>query len=145
MITPTQKHFLKPLISIIFAILTIFLILNILYSQNISPLYFTLVSEDKKAVVNFLKKIKLLPDKNYFKDQLAEYKGIYGDSIRDDVFKDDKNRQESIKEMQKLLEKSPNSRDLLYNLYLLEKEEGNKTQSQIYLQKAKEIDVNINE
>ena len=36
--------------------------------------------------------------------------------------------------------KNPKSRDILYNLYLLEKAEGNITKAEEYLIKAKEID-----
>ena len=59
---------------LLFAIF-IYLLANVLSSQLISPLYFQLVKEDKKAVARFLNKIK---DLAMFPSFLEMNKIIYG-------------------------------------------------------------------
>ena len=114
-----------------------FLIFNLVLSQLISPLYFQLVKEDKKTVASFLNKIKNL---TIFPSFLEMNKKIYGNSLEQDVFAEDNKRKETIAEFESLLQKNPQSRDILYNLYLLYNEDGNKTKAAEYLMKAKEID-----
>ena len=59
------------------------------------------------------------------------------------VPKKDKKRKETMAEFESLLQKNPKSRDLLYNLYLLYNEDGNKIKAEEYLKKAKEIDPTV--
>lgn len=122
----------------IFFLLTFFYIfLNVLFSQLISPLYFLLVKEDKNAVINFLQKIK---NRTYFTSFLAKSKNIYGAQIEQEVFAKDNKRKETIAKFESFLQKNPKSRDILYNLYLLYNEDGNKIKAKEYLRRAKEID-----
>ena len=119
-----------------------FFFFNLLSSQLISPLYFQLVKEDKNAVVSFLSKIKNL---SVFPLFLAINKNIYGNSLEQEVFAEDNKRKETIAEFESLLQKNPKSRDILYNLYLLHNEDGNKIKAEEYLRRAKEIDPLIEE
>ncbi len=120
-----------------FLLIFFYIFLNILFSQLISPLYFQLVKEDKKAVINFLQKIK---NSAYFSPFLDKSKNIYGTQIEQEVFAEDNKRKETIAKFESFLQKNPKSRDLLYNLYLLYNEAGNKTKAEDYLERAKEID-----
>lgn len=118
-------------------ILAVFLFFNIIQSQNLSSLYFQLVNEDKKAAVGFLKKIKALSP---FKNFLEINKNIYGNAIKEEVFSEEKERNLTIKNLEQILEKNPKTRDVLYGLYLLNADLGNKIQAEEYLRRAREVD-----
>jgi len=133
-----MKHLTSDIIKIFATIfLFSFLLFNLIASQLVSPLYFQLTKEDKNAVVAFLQKIKNLPVFPYFLDI---NKKIYGDSLEQEVFAEDNERKETIAKFESLLQKNQKSRDVLYNLYLLYNEDGNKIKAEEYFQKAKEID-----
>lgn len=117
--------------------LMFFLFLNILSSQTVSPLYFNFIDEKKAAAVSFLIKIKQLRE---FSALFSEYKNIYGPSLENEVFAEDRKRREDIQRLESLLEKNPKSRDILYSLYVLYKEDNNDKKAQEYLKRAKDID-----
>ncbi len=114
-----------------------FLLINIYYSQKVSPLYFSLIGGNKTSVVSFLQKIKNLPVFNQF---LSMNSNIYGPLIKDEINRTETARKENITKLESLLEKNPKSRDVLYDLYLLYKEEGNNGKAVEYLNRAREID-----
>ena len=124
----------------LFLLLFIYLFLNILFSQNISSLFFGVIDNQKQAAVDYLKKIKLLPQ---FNKELEYYIQIFGKEIGDEVFRGEKERKEKITELEQLLTKNDRARDVLYGLYLLYKEDGNSLKAEKYLMKAKEIDPSI--
>lgn len=130
----------KVFIVSLFLILFIFLIINIIFSQNISSLFVGMVNNQRQAVVDYLKRIKVLPQ---FKKELVNYQEIYGHGLTNEVFKDERLREEKIAELESILQKNNQARDVLYGLYLLYKEAGNDNKAQSYLNKAKEIDPNI--
>jgi len=117
-----------------------FLFLNLLYSQLISPLYSQFIEENKNATVDYLKRIKTLPS---FKTQLSVFENIYGKTIKEEVFREDLTRNEKIKKLEQVLEKNPKARDVLYSLYQLYWEKGDKITAEKYLKQAKEVDPNI--
>jgi len=118
-------------------LLVVFLLLNIFFSQNISSLFTGLVNNQKQAVVSYLKKIKLLPQ---FGNELKYYKQTFGKEIEDEVFKDKREREKKIIELEGVLKKNDQARDVLYGLYLLYKEDGNNIKAEEYLKRAKKID-----
>jgi len=120
-----------------FILIFVYVLTNIFFSQNLSHLYFELVKEDRAAVVNFLNKIKKLP---IFPEYLRVNKKIYGDALEKEVFAENVKRKQTIAEAELLLEKNPKSRDILYNLYLLYKEDGDDIKAGEYLRRAKEVD-----
>ena len=122
---------------LLFLCIFIYLIVNLVLSQLISPLYFSLVKNDRTAVVSFLSQIKNLP---VFPEFFSLNKNIYGNSLEQEVFAKDLQRKEEIAELEYLLEKNAKARDVLYNLYLLYNEDGNKSKAEEYLRRAKEID-----
>lgn len=117
-----------------------FLFLNLIYSQIISPLYFKFISEDKKSVVDYLQKIKNL---TIFNKELNRSKNLFGKGIENDVFRPDIERNNKIKEFEQVLKISPQSRDILYSLYQLNSEKGDKNKAGEYLRQARAIDPNI--
>lgn len=128
-----KKFFLVSALVLMF----VFLGLNIYFSQNISPLFLKITDSYYPSVVEFLKKIKKTP---YFSEELTKFKKIYGQRVVDDVFFEDIEKEKKIEKLKALLKLNPDSRDLLYNLYLLYKEKGDETMAKKYLQKAKAID-----
>ena len=124
----------------LFLLLFIYLFLNILFSQNISTLFFGVIDNQKQAAVDYLKKIKLLPQ---FNKELEYYIQIFGKEIGDEVFRDEKKRKEKITELEQLLTKNDRARDVLYGLYLLYKEDENNLKAEKYLMRVKEIDPNV--
>ncbi|OGK11714.1 hypothetical protein A2954_05340 [Candidatus Roizmanbacteria bacterium RIFCSPLOWO2_01_FULL_37_12] len=120
-----------------FILIFVYVLTNIFFSQNLSHLYFELVKEDRAAVVSFLNKLKKLP---IFPEYLRVNKKIYGDALEKEVFAENVKRKQTIAEAELLLEKNPKSRDILYNLYLLYKEDGDDIKAGEYLRRAKEVD-----
>lgn len=118
---------------IFFFVLFVFLIFNIAFSQSIYPTYFQLINENENAVISFLTKIKSLP---VFSSELKKYETVYGKTIGDDVFREEREQKLAIEKLEQILEKNPYSRDVLYSLFFL-------THKQKYLQQAKEVDPTI--
>lgn len=120
---------------------SLFLLLNFYASQKISPIYFDLVENDKKNAIDFLKKIRKT---NWFDSQLNYFVKIFGSSLKLEVFSEEIARTTKIKQLEQLLTKNNQSRDVLYSLFLLYLERGDKITTEKYLMKAKEVDPDIN-
>jgi len=137
----TKKIFSTKILNILIAfIFFLFLLTNISYSQNISPLYWKLVNDEKQAVIDYLKKIKPLP---FFKTELKKFAAIFGRQIVNEVFFEDEQRKIKIKKLEAVLQKNPKSRDVLYALSKLYQEDGNERLAKEYFKKAKEVDPNL--
>jgi len=121
-------------------LLIFFLFLNILASQQISSLYFQIINNEKTAVVAFLKKIRRLPEFSFF---FKTNKNIYGPLLEKQVFEDERKKEEKLVKLESLLQKNPKSRDVLYELYLTNKDLGNEKKAEKYLKMAQEIDPDI--
>ena len=117
-----------------------FLIFNLFYSQSVSPLYSQFVNENKKAVVEYLKKIKNLPS---FNTQLFIFENIYDNQLKQDVFQEENGRNLQIKKLEQVLQINPKARDVLYGLYQLYLEKGDKITAGKYLKQAKEVDPDV--
>jgi tetratricopeptide (TPR) repeat protein len=124
----------------LFSFVFIFLLINIYFSQNISPLYQEIVNNEKEAVISYLKKIKKQP---FFKSELKKFTQIFNQSIAKEVFFEDEKRKIKIQKLKEALKKNPKSRDILTNLAILYNEDGNDKLAQEYFNKAKEIDPNL--
>lgn len=124
----------------ILILLTFFLFLNIVFSQNISPLFLEVVNLNKKDIVVFLEKIKT---NNFFTDQLKYFENFYGYSLEKEVFVKENAQKQKIKKLEEILEKNPYSRDVLYQLSQEYKALGDEKKAQEYFLKAKAIDPEI--
>lgn len=120
-----------------FFFLALFLILNIVASQIISPVYFGLIYGGRKNSAVFLQRIRGLP---MFENELEKQRKIYGEAIINDVFEEENAAQERIKNFERTLEKNTYSRDILYSLYLLHKQKGDDLTADKYLEQVREID-----
>jgi len=118
-----------------------FVFLNIYSSQTISSLYFLVANERYPAAVEFIQRIRSLPDFSFF---LAINKKIYGQKLQEDVFAQENQKKQQIAELEAILEKNPKARDALLRLSALYNELGNKIKEKQYWQKAKEVDPNLN-
>lgn len=115
----------------------VFAVINLVASQNISPLYFLMLSDEKQAVATYLTDIRKLP---LFSLELIRYKNKYGSEIEKEVFKIEEERRHTITKLEEALKNNPASRDLLYNLSVLYREAGDEARAEEYLRMAREID-----
>lgn len=136
----TSKRQSNFFLIIYYIFIFLFLSINIFFSQNISPIFFGLVNNDKKSAVTFLQKII---NHNNFENQLKYFEKIFGSSLKNDVFAKKLQREAKIKELEQILKKNPQSRDVLYGLYLLNLEKESQKTAEKYLKLAKEIDPEI--
>jgi len=120
--------------------LSLLLIANIVFSQNIRPLYFYLINEDKRGVIDFLKQTISLP---YFNGLLTINKNIYGNSVEDEVFSRTREREKQIARLESALKINPSARDVLYGLYLLNLADNNQEKAEGWLSKAREVDPDV--
>lgn len=121
----------------LFIVLFVFVTLNLAVSQNISPLYFRMINDEKQTVATYLTDIRKLP---LFSSELIRYKNKYGQEVEKEVFKIEEARRKNITKLEGALKDNPSSRDLLYNLSVLYHEAGDETKAGEYLKLAKEID-----
>ena len=117
-----------------------FLFLNLAYSQIISPLYLKIANNDKVATVNFLQKIKNLPE---YQNILGMNDNIYGQTIKPEILMFENKKRVMINNLEQQLIINPKARDILYSLYRLYLAEGDKNKAGEYLRRAKEIDPSL--
>lgn len=117
-----------------------FLFLNLIYSQLISPIYFRFINNDKNATINFLKKIKILPE---YQKILEMNNNIYGSTVKEGILRQEIKQKEMINNLEQQLTINPKARDVLYSLYKLYLQEGNNLQAQKYLEQVKAVDPNF--
>lgn|GEM_PF-1537223 len=133
----TSKNPKVFIFSLFLIFLTIFLFLNIVFSQNISPLYFRIINDDRSAVVNFLQTIRYSPIFPFFYNL---NKNIYGKNLEYEVFVEENKKIRLVKNLEQILTRSPQARDVLFMLYILNKDLNRPHQAEKYLKTAKAID-----
>lgn len=122
-----------------YGILFFFLVMNILFSQQLPSLYFSIINEEAGAMVTFLKYGKDIPAFRLIASEIQDQFLLYGNEI----YKEERHRQQLIQKLETLLAQNPQSRDVLYSLYLLYDRSGDEITAQHYFQRAKEIDPGI--
>ncbi|HRN69985.1 MAG TPA: hypothetical protein PLS49_02260 [Candidatus Woesebacteria bacterium] len=135
----TKDNILHILFSVLYGGLFLFLVINIVFSQQIAPLLMPFMSQDTPSVVRFLKQAKEIPD---FRILYPEITHLF-DSHKNEVFQDELQRKELIGKLEVMLQQNPQSRDVLYSLYLLHEKNGDVAKAQQYLQQAKNIDPGV--
>lgn len=96
-----------------------------------------LTREEKVDAVSYLSKIK--KQKN-FSSELAYFKSIYGQNIEVDIWSQDVKRKGEISRLESILNKNPESRDILVYLSILYFLDDNKKMALFYYGQAHEID-----
>ena len=132
-----DKQKSKILKFVFFVVVFIFLTSNLISSQTVSPIYFQIVNNDKKAVIGFLEKIKTFPE---FQKILEMNKNIYGKTVEEETFRQENDKKIMINNLEQKLLINPRARDVLYGLYQLYSSEGNTKMAEKYLEQAREID-----
>lgn len=122
-------------------ILLLFAGANMAISQTLPPLYYSLVNNEKEAVVTYLTQIRPL---SVFQSEFLRYKNTYGLWVEEQVFKKEWERNAKIIRLEEALKKNPKSRDILYGLSVLYGERGDGGKALQYLEKAKTIDPAVN-
>ncbi len=115
----------------------VFLLLNMFLSQLISPHYFQMMNDNQKATVYYLQSIQNL---SKFSSELLRLKNIYGKELQNDVYGKEIEEKRMIQNYEQILEKNMYSRDILYGLFLLYSERGDKIKADKYLEQAKKVD-----
>lgn len=136
-----QKTDKKYLYFFFYFLLFLFLGVNIFFSQNINNLFNEVINFNEKSVIDFLKKIK---NEKYFQNQLLYFENIFQKPLKNEVFREENERNEKIKKLEQILEKNPYSRDILYSLSLLYQQKGDEKKAKEYLKIINEIDPEIN-
>ena len=92
----------KLMIVKILCVVLLFAILffNLISSQLISPIYFKIIDNNKKATVTFLQKIKILPE---YQKILKMNNVIYGNTVREEIFKQKNKQKEMINNLEQKL------------------------------------------
>lgn len=117
-----------------------YVILNILISQFVSPLYFKSLTDEKSTIVAYLQAIRSLPQ---FQTELIHAVNTYGTWVKTEVYAQDIARQNTIEKLEEFNTKHPHQRDVLLSLAKLYKERGNIQRAQRYFQEAQAIDPEV--
>ena len=126
-------------LTVLYGVLFFFLVANIILSQQFPSLYYSVIYEEKPALVEFFKRGKML---NSFQTLFPEIKSVFSEH-EVEIYQEDRSRRELISQLETLLEKNPKSRDILYSLYLLYDREGNESKALEYLKLAQAIDPSV--
>ncbi len=117
-----------------------FVLLNIIASQTISPIYFGLAQGGKQSAGEFLKNIQTAPE---FPDELTNLTSQFGPEMRQVVFADERKRKVEINRLEDLLRHNPYARDVLYDLSILYQQSGDRQKAADYMKRSKEVDPDI--
>ena len=118
-----------------------FLILNIVYSQAFSSLYFRIAKDEPQALVEFMKQGKDLP---VFSSLLPEIQESY-DSHNSQIYQEERQRTDTIQKLELLLEQNSRATEVLFSLHLLYKKDGDQVKADHYLRRAQELDPTLGE
>ncbi len=126
-------------LAITYGLLFMFLIANILYSQIMPNEYFQLLQGNDGSFVSIIKRGK---DTVFFEKLFPENKNTIA-AKEADIFADTHQRKAQIEILKQTLTINPESRDVLYALYVLYKNDGQTEAAQEYLDKARQIDPKV--
>lgn len=117
-------------------VLSLFLLLNVAASQDMPPIYESLVTEQDGSLVSFLKTGKTVPE---FKSLYPELRTLFR-IHKDDIYAEDLTRRETILKLEALRVENPQSTEVLYSLYLLYQKDGDELKAQEALHQAQLLD-----
>lgn len=99
-----------------------------------------MMNEDQKAFVYYLKSIRELPQ---FSSELFRLKNTYGNQLQNDIYGKEIEEKRLIQNYEQILVKNMYSRDILYSLFLLYSQKGDKNVAQEYLDRVKIVDPSL--
>lgn len=116
--------------------------LNMFFSQQFPPLMYQLISgHNSVSIVTFLRTIR---GEDFFPQQLAYYKALYGPVIETAVYQDTADSLNYTKKLEAFVQEHPKSRDILVRLALFYEKRGDRVKAQGYYNRAKKIDPWLN-
>lgn len=118
----------------------LFVLINIFYSQQVSPLYVGLVNRDRASTVLFLRHVRTLP---LFSSLLADQSELFGEDLSNEVYFEKTAREKQMNELKQYLAANPKSPHVLYALSLLYRQEGEEQVANQYLQEAQRVDPSL--
>lgn len=119
-----------------YGLLFFFLILNIIFSQDVPYLYIQLTQDNDSALTEFMKQAKEVPT---FRGMLPEIKQAFAER-EPAIYAEERARLALIVKLEEALKQNPQSSDILYSLYLLYERGGYVEQANGYLERARTID-----
>ncbi len=119
-----------------YGVLFFFLILNVIFSQDVPLLYFQLTQDNDSALTEFMKQAKEIPS---FRSMLPEIKQAFAER-EPAIYAEERTRLEMIGKLEEALKLNENSSEILYSLYLLYDRGGYVEQASAYLERAQRID-----
>lgn len=134
--TKIRKSFHRGVLLLVLVIMTLFLFVNIIFVQSVTPLYQDVANGELTALIRFFAKAKSLKDFQEILPEVNQTFNLYETS----VYAEDRKRKEAIQQLESILQKNSQARDVLFTLSLLYKKENNPDRAAYYLQKAKEVD-----
>jgi len=136
---PAVPFFWNSLLVMAYGVLLLLLIVNIYASTQMPDIFYGLNNKDPQAVVDFFKRVSKAPQ---FTQLFPEIKHTLL-KHRKDIYKESDERREQIASLEKILEINPQSRDVLYSLYLLHESNGNTATALHYWEQAQLIDPQV--
>ncbi len=115
----------------------LWVMLSVVVSQQLAPQYFAHVENEQRVMVTYLNALR---KDSLFLLELQRAVDTYGVWVRDDVYKADSMRINSIQELEQKLQIYPSNRDIYISLSRLYEQAGDEQKSMQTLQKAQEID-----
>lgn len=117
-----------------------YVVINIISTQFINPLYFSLMNEDRSAAVVFVHSLELSP---WYKPFYSMLVTRYGPSFQETINQPLAQRNQKIRVYESLLSYNPKNPNLLYVLSLMYREAGDVRQADIYLRSAQTFDPSV--
>lgn len=96
-----------------------------------------MMNENQKAFISYLQSIRNL---SQFSSDLSRLKNIYGSGLETSVYNKEIEEKIMIQNLEQELQKSPYSRDILYSLFFLYDQKGDKKIAQEYFEQARMVD-----
>ncbi len=127
-------------LTLLFALLMFYVLLNVYSSQTVHPLYFKQAQHENRYAVRYLSAIRSLPQ---FDMQYRWYNSLSQQDIHDGVYEDMMKRGNEIAALEKYLAVNPDARDVLLALSRLYRLQGDFQKEDKYYIKAKTVDPGI--
>lgn len=125
--------------AIAYGVLFLFLVANIIFSQEMPSLYYSLAKNEPGSVVQTLQFARLVPD---FYEFFPEVSGIMSQQAQE-IYEETNTRKSQIDVLKASLQKHPLSPDILYALHILYAAEGQQGLADEYLQQARALDPTV--
>jgi len=136
---PVRGWVTSAAVHVLYVCLFLFLVANILYSQQMPDLYYSFISGDSRSFVTVLQKGKAVES---FIWLFPEVKGLMVQHA-DEIFAEQNVRHRQIDILKTSLGTHPESPEILYALFQMYQYGGEEKVANMYLEKARALDPTI--